>query len=77
VSDIGTRDLMTAYYNGLEQGLGRSEALRAVQLKMMADSRKRHPFYWASFILSGEWRAIRFSEMVEKPEKEKKDRDNN
>jgi CHAT domain-containing protein len=55
VSDQVTRELMTAYYTGLAQGQGRGEALRQVQLKMMKRADRQHPFYWASFIQSGEW----------------------
>lgn len=46
---------MTSYYRGLMAGQGRSEALRQVQLRMLRDPKRRHPFYWASFIQSGEW----------------------
>ena len=55
VSDYVTRELMTAYYKELKQGLGRSEALRKVQLQMLKRPDRAHPFYWASFIQSGEW----------------------
>ncbi len=55
VSDRGTRDLMISYYKSLLAGQGRSEAMRQVQLWMLKDPRRRHPFYWASFIVSGEW----------------------
>jgi CHAT domain-containing protein len=55
VSDLVTRELMTGYYKGLKQGLGRGEALRQVQLKMLKRKSRAHPFYWASFIQSGEW----------------------
>jgi CHAT domain-containing protein len=55
VSDKGTRALMIDYYTNLKTGMGRKAALRKVQLQMLADAKKRHPFYWASFILSGEW----------------------
>ena len=55
VSDTVTRELMTAYYKELKQGLGRSEALRKVQLQMLKRPDRAHPFYWASFIQSGEW----------------------
>jgi CHAT domain-containing protein/Flp pilus assembly protein TadD len=55
VSDRGTRDLMISYYKSLQSGVGRSEAMRQVQLRMLKDPRRRHPFYWASFIVSGEW----------------------
>jgi CHAT domain-containing protein len=55
VSDEGTRDLMIEYYTALQAGQGRGEALRQVQRKMLASPARRHPFYWASFIQSGEW----------------------
>ena len=55
VSDQITRDLMSGYYRNLKQGLGRGEALRRVQLEMLAKPARRHPFYWASFIQAGEW----------------------
>ena len=54
VSDEGTRDLMIGYYKALQAGQGRGEALRQVQLQMLAHPDRRHPFYWASFIQSGE-----------------------
>jgi CHAT domain-containing protein len=55
VSDYVTRELMTAYYQGLKQGQGRGEALRQVQLSLLKRRGREHPFYWASFIQSGEW----------------------
>ena len=55
VSDVFTRDLMTSYYKNLKQGMGRGEALRQVQLAMLKRPERRHPFYWASFIQTGEW----------------------
>jgi CHAT domain-containing protein/Tfp pilus assembly protein PilF len=55
VSDVVTRELMTNYYKGLQQSLGRGEALRQAQLKMLKRKSREHPFYWASFIQSGEW----------------------
>jgi CHAT domain-containing protein/Tfp pilus assembly protein PilF len=55
VSDYVTRELMAAYYAGLKKGLGRGEALRQAQLAMLKRKGRQHPFYWASFIQSGEW----------------------
>jgi len=45
---------MTNYYKNLKQGLGLAEALRMVQLEMMKNPRTAHPFFWASFIESGQ-----------------------
>ncbi|HST19704.1 MAG TPA: CHAT domain-containing protein, partial [Blastocatellia bacterium] len=55
VSDYVTREMMTAYYTGLREGQGRNAALRQVQLSMLKRKEREHPFYWASFIQSGEW----------------------
>ena len=55
VSDFATRELMIDYYKNLKLGMGRGEALRRVQLKMLKKPNRQHPFYWASFIQSGEW----------------------
>jgi CHAT domain-containing protein/tetratricopeptide (TPR) repeat protein len=55
VSDSVTREIMTGYYRGLRDGLGRGEALRRVELSMIARADRRHPFYWASFVQAGEW----------------------
>ncbi|HEU0184151.1 MAG TPA: CHAT domain-containing tetratricopeptide repeat protein [Blastocatellia bacterium] len=55
VSDLGARDFMIEYYKALSRGDGRGDGLRNVQLEMLKRIRRRHPFYWASFIQSGEW----------------------
>ncbi len=55
VSDFVTRELMTDYYKNLKQGTGRGASLRQVQLEMLKRENRKHPFYWASFIQSGEW----------------------
>ncbi|TVQ53104.1 MAG: CHAT domain-containing protein, partial [Spirulina sp. DLM2.Bin59] len=58
VSDEGTKDFMVAYYQRIMQGEGRGEALRQVQLAMLGDARYDHPFYWAAFVPSGDWRPM-------------------
>ena len=59
VSDIATRNLMIDFYGRLRSGEGRADALRNVQLAMLHGKRTYiHPFYWASFIQSGDWRAL-------------------
>ena len=70
VSDYVTRQMMTAYYTGLRAGLGRGDALRKAKLAMLRrkaaayGKRKppphphQHPYYWASFIQSGEWASL-------------------
>jgi CHAT domain-containing protein len=58
VNDRVTRETMTAYYTGLKNGLGRGEALRQAQLAMLRRKDRQHPFYWAGFIQSGDWRNL-------------------
>ena len=59
VSDTATTDLMIGYYQRLRAGEGRAQALRNVQRRFLqGGSNRSHPFYWASFIQSGDWRAL-------------------
>src|SRR5262249_2124135 len=58
VSDEGTRELMVDYYKRLLAREGRGEALRQVRLRMLASKDRKHPYYWASFIQSGEWASL-------------------
>jgi len=58
VSDSGTKDLMSAYYQKLLTGEGRSEALQKTQLELLQTSEYRHPYYWAAFIFSGNWKSL-------------------
>lgn len=56
VDDEATRDLMTKFYqNMFQKGLGRGDGMRAAQLSLLAQPGRQHPFYWASFIVSGDW----------------------
>jgi CHAT domain-containing protein len=58
VDTEATRDLMMLYYEHLKEGAGRSAAMRAVELTMLATPRTAHPNLWASFIVSGNPRAL-------------------
>jgi CHAT domain-containing protein len=40
----------------LKEGLPPAAALRAAQVKMWKQKRWRAPYYWAAFVLQGEWR---------------------
>ena len=53
VSDTATRDLMIDYYKRLSTGGGRGEAMRQAQLQMLRTPATKHPYYWASFVVSG------------------------
>ena len=55
VSDRSTRDLIIGYYRNLTTGKGRGDSLRQAQLQMLQNKSHSHPYYWASFIQTGEW----------------------
>jgi CHAT domain-containing protein/Tfp pilus assembly protein PilF len=56
VSDSSTATLMTEYYkNMIKKDLNKTEALRQAQLTLLKDEKYAHPFYWAPFILFGDW----------------------
>ena len=58
VSDAVARETMVTYYTGLRAGLGRGDALRQAKLAMLRRKGRSHPYYWASFIQSGEWASL-------------------
>jgi CHAT domain-containing protein len=48
---------MTNFYQQmLQQGLNPVAALRAAQLKMLQSEQWKSPYYWAPFVIQGEWR---------------------
>ncbi|MFB2839699.1 CHAT domain-containing protein [Floridanema evergladense] len=55
VRDESTAELMTEFYQLLSQGINKSEALQKAQLKLLNESQYSHPFYWAPFIIVGNW----------------------
>lgn len=59
VDDHATRDLMIATHRRLANGEPLAHALAQAQRAMRRHSGRAHPYYWASFIPVGDWRAIR------------------
>ncbi|MGI8503605.1 MAG: tetratricopeptide repeat protein [Hassallia sp.] len=55
VDDAGTKDLMVKYYQNLNAGKGKHESLRQAQLEFLKIPEYQHPYYWASFVASGDW----------------------
>lgn len=53
VEDRATAHLMTQFYSGLVAGLTKGAALRAAQLRLLAEART-HPYFWAPFQLFGD-----------------------
>jgi CHAT domain-containing protein len=57
VDDLATAELMKLFYQGmLKDGLRPAEALRAAQIEMSKQKRWSAPYYWAGFVIQGEWR---------------------
>jgi len=56
VSDESTRLLMTEFYQQLKAGKPKAEALQAAQLALLKQPACSAPYYWAPFVLIGDWR---------------------
>lgn len=52
--DLSTRQLMRLFYQGLDQGADRSDALRKAKMDFLASTDRKHPYYWAGFVMVGE-----------------------
>jgi len=55
VADVSTKEFMVSFYDELRSN-PKSEALRAAQQELIHSDKYSHPFFWAPFILIGEWR---------------------
>jgi CHAT domain-containing protein len=52
VDDSATKDLMVEFYQNINKGMSKNEALRQAKLSQIG----LHPFYWSPFILIGDAR---------------------
>ncbi|BAZ08375.1 TPR repeat protein [Calothrix sp. NIES-4071] len=57
VDDKSTFNLITEFYTNYRKlGVSKAEALRQAQIKMIKDNNEySNPYYWAPFIISGNW----------------------
>jgi CHAT domain-containing protein len=55
VKNDATTELMKNFYQNLQAGKGRHQALREAQLKLLNSPNYTNPHYWAAFIPSGNW----------------------
>ena len=58
VADTATQELMVDYYTRLLSGSPRDAALRETQRAFLNSDEYSHPYYWAAFIGSGDWRPL-------------------
>ena len=56
VSDRSTADLMKRFYGYLKAGRSKDEALHAAQVDLIRNKSFAHPYHWAAFQLTGDWR---------------------
>jgi len=57
VDDLATAELMKLFYQRmLKDGLPAGAALRAAQLELSRQKRWASPYFWAGFVLFGEWK---------------------
>jgi CHAT domain-containing protein len=57
VDDLATAELMKLFYRGmLKDGLPAGAALRTAQLELSRQKRWASPYFWAGFVLQGEWK---------------------
>jgi CHAT domain-containing protein len=54
VSDTATQEFMEDFYTSLSQH-GKAEALTQAQRILIQSPRFSHPYYWAPFVLTGDW----------------------
>ena len=56
VDDLATAELMKRFYRGiLVDGLTPAAALRTAQRELAANPRWKSPYFWAPFVLQGDW----------------------
>ena len=58
VDDTATQKLMVDYYDRLLSDTPRDAALLETQLAFIESGEYSHPYYWAAFISSGDWRTL-------------------
>lgn len=61
IPDKESAELMRLFYQNLEKGLSKDQALMEAKLSFVEENpMKSHPYYWAGFILSGDVQPLSF-----------------
>jgi CHAT domain-containing protein len=55
VNAISTQELMIEFYKNLKNGEDKATALQQAQIKIMEKEGYSNPYYWAPFVLVGDW----------------------
>jgi CHAT domain-containing protein len=55
VYDPSTRELMIEFYKELKDGKSKATALQQAQIKIMQKEEYSHRYFWAPFVLVGDW----------------------
>jgi CHAT domain-containing protein len=55
VDAASTKELMLHFYKLVKSGKDRATALQQAQINIMSKEEYSHPYYWAPFILVGDW----------------------
>jgi CHAT domain-containing protein/Tfp pilus assembly protein PilF len=63
INDKSTSDLMRYFYRYLSEGNDKAQALRLAKIKMIR-SKFSHPFFWAGFVLNGDFNSCSSSELL-------------
>ena len=56
IQDQSTADFMSEFYQAINQpNISKAQALRQAQLSLLHSPQYQHPYYWAPFVLVGNW----------------------
>ena len=56
INDRSTAKLMSKFYQELtKKNITKAEAIRQAQLTLLHTTEYKHPFYWAAYVLLGNW----------------------
>jgi CHAT domain-containing protein/Tfp pilus assembly protein PilF len=62
VEDQASAQIVTSFYDYLDDGMPKDEALRQAKLDMLAEGNmlRSHPYYWAAYVTIGDYSPMKF-----------------